>query len=85
MRIFIVFTIFLLISFPKSNDGSNRFNIFDIASELIDATKGAIESLPLTIPKPDEFFELGKNALFGIPYQVAFELINQFCEKTRKK
>lgn len=57
-----------------------RYNLMDLSNEIFDATKGALESLPTTIPTPGEFFELSKNVVIGFPYQIAFELINRFCK-----
>lgn len=63
-----------------SHDGCcMSFHISDILNIATQATTGVLESIPRSIPSPFEFFNLGKNALIGLPYKVAYSLINQFC------
>ncbi|XP_055297238.1 vitellogenin-1-like [Sitodiplosis mosellana] len=53
--------------------------LFDLVGELVDATKGALGSIPSLIPTPEEFFSLSKNTFIGLPNQVVFAFFNQFC------
>lgn len=77
MRLFVYcLTVLLFIS----HDGHcQEFSLGDVVGELARATTGALESLPKSIPTPDDFFALSKNALIGFPYQAVYTLINQFC------
>lgn len=78
MRLFVYcLTVLLFIS----HDGHCvEFSLGDVVDVFAKATTGALESIPSSIPKPDEFFALSKNALIGFPYQVVYTLINQFCK-----
>lgn len=63
-----------------SHDGyCMEFHLGDIFSLFAQATTGALESIPRSIPTPEEFFTFTKNALIGYPYTIAYSLINQFC------
>lgn len=77
MRLFVYcLTVLLFIS----HDGHClEFSLGDVVGELTKATKGALESIPSSIPTPDELFSLSKNALIGFPYEIVYTLINQFC------
>lgn len=59
---------------------SLQYTIFDAAAEILNATGGVIESIPKSIPKPEDFFEMGKNAVLGYPAVVAMEMVNTFCK-----
>lgn len=56
------------------------FGIRDIGKSLIDTGKGVIDKVPDVIPSADTLFQLGKNAIAGYPFDVAFKVINTFCK-----
>lgn len=55
------------------------FGIRDIGKSAIDTGRGVINKLPDVIPSADGLFQLGKNAIAGYPFDVAFKVINTFC------
>lgn len=63
----------------------NEFHSFgislsDLGKSLGDTAKGVASQIPNAIPTPEEFFHLGKNVLAGYPFDVAFRIVNTFCE-----
>lgn len=63
-----------------SHDGyCQETTLTGMLEEITQATTGFLGSLPNAIPTPEQFFTLSKNAIIGLPYQVAYTLINQFC------
>lgn len=56
------------------------FSVGDIGRSVSDTAKGVAAQIPKAIPTPDEFFQLSKNLLAGYPFDVAFRIVNTFCE-----
>lgn len=78
MRIF-TFTVIACILLYKSQGGSAGV-IGDTLGQITKASFGVLKSIPHAIPTPNEFFELGKNAILGFPSTVVFDMINNFCK-----
>ncbi len=57
-----------------------KFNPNDVASSAKDALIGIAKQIPDSIPSVDNILSFGKNALAGVPFQVAFDLINKACK-----
>lgn len=55
------------------------FSIGDVGKSIISTGVGTLEKVPDVIPTPDGLFQLGKNAVAGYPFDVAFKIINTFC------
>lgn len=52
----------------------------DVVSSIVATATGVIASIPRSIPTLEDFFDFGKNAFIGLPYQIAFAAINEFCK-----
>lgn len=62
------------------NSRSDRFRLGDLINSAADTGRGLALNLDNAIPTPDEFFNLGKNLLLGLPIERAFTAINTLCE-----
>lgn len=56
------------------------FSLGDVGKSLTDTAKGVASQIPNVIPTPEEFFQLSKNVIAGYPFDVAFRIVNTFCE-----
>lgn len=52
----------------------------DIGRAVIDTGVGVVSKVPDVIPRPEDLFQLGKNAIAGYPFDLAFKAINTFCK-----
>lgn len=73
------FTIVLCVLSFSLHDGSCSL-IGDLIRQGIHTAAGAIKSIPKLIPTPKEIFELGKNALIGLPLELALNVFNEVCK-----
>lgn len=46
-------------------------------------TIGVAKDLPKRFPTPNEVYEFGKNVVIGLPLELTFDVIHQFCEYFR--
>lgn len=76
MRFFVHYlTVLLLLSHDV-----NCTSLGDMIGQFAETATGVIESIPRSIPTIDDFFNLGKNAFIGLPFEIAFAAINKFCK-----
>lgn len=59
---------------PKPSDvlgiPFDSYNLEDVGKSAADVAQGFAEKIPsISIPKPDEIFEMGKNLLVGYPFE----------------
>lgn len=78
MRVF-KFIVFVCILLCESRSGSASL-IGDAIGQISKSSVGILKQIPRSIPTPNEFFELSKNAILGYPSTVVFDLINNFCK-----
>lgn len=79
MRIinFLLFLCIFLLEPP--NRVCLEYKFIDALDELADTTAGAMKSM-FSFPTKEEFFEMGKNTIFGYPMGAVFEFISEFCK-----
>lgn len=76
---FIHFTIVVCVLSFSLHNGSCGF-IRDAIKQAVHTTFGVIKDIPNRIPTPNEIFEFGKNALIGLPLELTFNVIHEFCK-----
>lgn len=52
----------------------------DIGKFIFDTAKGIVSQIPAAIPSPEDFFQITKNVIAGYPFDIAFRIVNAFCE-----
>lgn len=70
----------LVISLQCNQFHSLDISFGDIGKSVSDTARGVASQIPKAIPSPKEFFELSKNVVAGYPFDVAFRIVNTFCE-----
>lgn len=71
---------FLCVLWCIALNGCSAFRLIDIGDEMFQATTGVLQSIPRVIPSPTQFFSMSKNIIFGLPFDITFNLINNFCK-----
>lgn len=56
-------------------------NLFgDVIQHGFRTTLGIVKHIPHQIPSPNNMFEMTKNALIGLPLELTFDVIHEFCK-----
>lgn len=52
----------------------------DVIRQGLRTTLGIVRDIPNRIPSPNKLFEMTKNALIGVPLELTFDVIHEFCK-----
>lgn len=55
-------------------------SVKDVSKLVVDAGSGILDKIPDVLPSAEGLIQMGKNVLAGYPFDVAFKIINAFCE-----
>lgn len=82
MKLLLVFFI-VFCSIHVQNSHCFSFGLKDIYESAKYTAWGVFRKAFDIIPTPEQVFEKGKNAVAGLPFEMAFKIINICCKQTK--